>query len=86
MVASCLSAVTAGGASVVGFLSSAIGAVGGYECRACGSGCSGPRSGGRGDGGARVPEGVLVLCYEEEAPKTMLEGSEMDREGFGRRV
>lgn len=33
-----------------------------------------------------MPEGVLVLCYEEEAPKTMLEGSEMDREGFGRRV
>lgn len=38
---------------------------------------------GRKRGWARVPEGVLVICYEQKAPKTMLEGSEMDRECFG---
>lgn len=37
---------------------------------------------GRKRGWARVPEGVLVICYEQKAPKTMLEGSEMDREGL----
>jgi hypothetical protein len=64
----------------VGFLSSAIAAVGGYEDTGVALGARGRD---RGKRIGRVPEGWLVICYEQRAPKTMLEGCERGRERWG---